>query len=138
MTLKQRKIAERPHQIVERVAEFLREGNLEGVVTMFHTRCKIAMDPTQPPVQGHEAVRAAFADFANNKVELLGSISGEMINGDTAILQGEWSIEDRSGMVLAGGVSTEVAKQLDHGGWVYFIDCPIRVPEPKRTDPQSE
>lgn len=36
MTTTQRKIAERPHQIVERVAEFIKEGDLEGVVSMFH------------------------------------------------------------------------------------------------------
>lgn len=130
MENKQRKIAERPHQIVERVAEFLREGDLEGVVTMFHADCKIAMDPTQPPMEGHEAVRTIFADFVKNKVHLSGLVSGEMINGDTAILQGKWTMEDTSGKVLGGGASTEVVKQLDHGGWVYFIDCPMGVPEP--------
>lgn len=127
-----RKIAERPHQIVERVAEFIKEGDLEGVVTMFHPDCKIAMDPAGPPMEGHSGVRAIFADFVEKRVNLSGTVSGEMINGDTAILQGEWTVENKDGVTLAGGTSTEVTKQLDHGGWVYFIDCPISVPEPKR------
>ena len=133
MTTKQRKIAARPHQIVERVAEFIKEGDLEGVVTMFHPECRIAMDPTQPPMEGHAAVRSIFSGFVENRANLIGSVSGEMINGDTAILQGEWRIEDSEGEVLGGGISTEVVKQLDHSGWVYYIDCPISVPAPQRS-----
>ena len=132
-TVTKRKIAERPHQIVERVAEFIRQGDLEGVVSMFHPDCRIAMDPAGKPMQGHDGVRAIFRDFVANRVNLKGTVSGEMINGDTAILQGEWTIEDDEGNTLGGGVSTEVVKQLDHGGWAYFIDCPIAVPEPVRT-----
>ncbi len=132
MTTSTRKIAEHPHKVVERVAEFLKEGDLEGIVTMFHPDCKISMNPSQAPIEGHEGVREIFSDFAKNKVNLMGSVTGEMINGDTAILQGQWHIEDHNGEILAGGTSTEVTKQLDHGGWVYFIDCPISVPEPQR------
>ncbi|WP_195818676.1 YybH family protein [Roseobacter sp. MH60115] len=127
-----RKIAERPHQIVERVAEFIREGDLEGVVSMFHPECRVAMDPDGQPMEGHAGVRDIFRDFVTNRVHLKGTVSGEMINGDTAILQGEWTVEDRDGNALGGGVSTEVVKQMDHGGWTYFIDCPIRVPAPAR------
>lgn len=131
-TMTERKIAVRPHQIVERVAEFIKDGDLEGVVSMFHPDCRIAMDPTIAPMEGHDAVRAIFADFVTNRVNLMGSVSGEMINGDTALLQGEWTVEDKDGNVLGGGVSTEVVKQLDNGGWTYFIDCPISVPVPVR------
>jgi ketosteroid isomerase-like protein len=127
-----RKIAERPHQIVERVAEFIKDGDMEGVVSMFHPNCRIAMDPGAAPMEGHDGVRAIFADFVANRVNLMGSVSGEMINGDTAILQGEWTVEDKNGNALGGGVSTEVVKQLANGGWTYFIDCPISVPAPMR------
>lgn len=126
------KIAEHPHQIVERVADFIKEGDLEGVVSMFHPDCRIAMDPDGTPMKGHEGVRSIFTDFVANRVNLKGTVSGEMINGDTAILQGEWTVEDKDGHTLGGGVSTEVAKQLDNGGWTYFIDCPIAVPKPQR------
>jgi ketosteroid isomerase-like protein len=131
-TTKARKIAERPHQIVERVAEFIKDGDMEGVVSMFHPNCRIAMDPSAAPMEGHDGVRAIFADFVANRVHLMGSVSGEMINGSTAILQGEWTVEDKNGKALGGGVSTEVVKQLANGGWTYFIDCPISVPVPVR------
>ncbi len=133
MVNKSLKIAKRPHQIVERVAEFIKAGDLEGVVTMFHPKCEIAMDPEQPALKGHEAVRTIFADFVAKRVDLKGTVTGEMINGDTALLHGSWSIHDADGVALAGGTSTEVAKRLDGGGWVYYIDCPIRIPEPDRS-----
>ena len=53
-----------------------------------------------------------------------------MINGDFAILQGSWDIKDDDGNVLGGGTSTEVARRMNNGAWVYFIDCPIAVPAP--------
>ena len=126
-----KKIAEKPHLIVQRVSEFIKEGDLEGVVSMFHPEVRIAMDPEGEPVVGHDGVRAIFTDFVNGRVNLQGKVTGEMINGDTAILQGSWTVADADGNDMGGGTSTEVVKQLDHGGWVYFIDCPIAVPIPK-------
>ncbi|MDW3182741.1 nuclear transport factor 2 family protein [Roseobacter sp.] len=132
-TITKRKIAERPHQIVERVAEFIKDGDMDGVVSMFHPDCRVAMDPDGAPMEGHAGVREIFKDFVANRVNLKGTVSGEMINGDTAILQGEWTVEDRDGNTLGGGVSTEVVRQLENGGWTYFIDCPTSVPKPVRT-----
>lgn len=132
MTSKQRRIAERPHQIVECVAEFIKDGDLNGIITMFHPDCKIAMDPTQKPLEGHDAVKAIFADLVEKRANLIGEVTGELINGDTAILQGNWSLEDGDVTVIGGGASTEVAKKLSNGGWVYFIDCPISLPAPEK------
>ncbi|MEO0567075.1 MAG: nuclear transport factor 2 family protein [Pseudomonadota bacterium] len=129
----QRRIAEHPHQIAECVAEFVKNGDMEGVVSMFHPDCRVAMDPDGEPMEGHDGVREIFRDFVANRVILKPIVTGEMINGDTAILQGDWSIEDHDGNILGGGVSTEVAKRMEHGGWAYFIDCPIRVPTPVRS-----
>jgi ketosteroid isomerase-like protein len=131
--MSERKIAERPHQIIDRVAEFIKIGDLEGVVSMFHPDCKIVMDPNGKPMEGHDGVRIVFMDLVTKCANLKGTVSGEMINNDTAILQGEWVIEDDEGEKLGGGVSTEVVKRLDHGGWVYYIDCPIALPAPERT-----
>ncbi|MEL7111886.1 MAG: nuclear transport factor 2 family protein [Pseudomonadota bacterium] len=129
----QHRIAERPHQIADCVAEFIRNGDMEGVLSMFHPDCRVAMDPDGEPMEGHDGVREIFRDFVANRVILKPTVSGEMINGDTAILQGEWTIEDHDGNILGGGVSTEVAKLMDNGGWAYFIDCPIRVPKAVRS-----
>ncbi len=125
-----RKVAKQPHEIVQRVAEFIKKGDMEGVVSMFHPDCRIAMDPTERPLKGHDGVRAIFKDFVEDRVDLKGTVSGEMINGDTALLQGEWTVENAASERLGGGISTEVVKRSEHGGWVYFIDCPVGMPRP--------
>ena len=128
---KKKPIAESPHQIVDCVAKFIRAGDLDGVVSMFHPNCKIAMDPTQEPMGGHDSVRQIFAPFTEAKMILAGIVTGEMINDDVAILQGSWQIKDIDGNIVGGGESTEVARKLGNGGWGYFIDCPIAVPAPR-------
>ncbi|MEM9603281.1 MAG: nuclear transport factor 2 family protein [Pseudomonadota bacterium] len=129
-----RKIAERPHQIVERVAEFMADGDLEGVVSMFHPDVRIALDPDNAdPIVGQDAALEIFKDACEARAILTATVSGEIINGDTALLQGEWTMEGRDGTPMGGGTSTEVAKQLPNGGWTYFIDCPISVPKPIRS-----
>ncbi|MEW2915517.1 nuclear transport factor 2 family protein [Ruegeria sp. ANG10] len=128
-----RKIAVRPHQIVERVAEFMANRDLEGVVSMFHPDVRIALDPDNAePVVGHDAVREIFAGPCEARAILKARVTGEMINGDMALLQGDWTMEGQDGTPMGGGTSTEVAKQLPNGGWTYFIDCPISVPKPVR------
>ena len=126
------KQAQYPHQIVERVAEFMSAGDMEGVVSMFHPECVMAMDPDGEPLVGHDAVRGVFGDFVGQRMVLEGEVTGEMINGDTALLQGNWRILDQQGNTVMGGDSSEVAKRTAEGGWVYYIDCPLSVPKPKR------
>ena len=127
-----RKQAQFPHQIVERVAEFISSGDMEGVISMFDPECAIAMDPDGEPLVGHDAVREVFRDFVAERMTLQGEVTGEMINGEMALLQGNWRILDRQGNTVIGGESSEVAKRKANGGWVYYIDCPLSVPKPKR------
>lgn len=123
-----KKKAKYPHQIADIVGELLKEGDLEGIVKMFHPECEICMSLDGPAMKGYAGARAVFKDFAAIKARLINEVTGEKIVGDTALLQGKWSIEDNQGNVLGGGISSEVAKRLDDGSWVYFIDCPLGAP----------
>ena len=125
MTLK---IAEQPRFIADRVGEFLLEGDLEGIVSMFHPDCRMFFPPNEPPKVGKDAAREVFRAFIPVKPKLISNVTSEVINGDTALLHGTWRMEDQDGNVIAEGESTEVAKKLEHGGWVYFIDCPNGFP----------
>lgn len=120
--------AKHPHQIVEIIKVYLKEGNLEGIVNMFHPDCEICMSLDGPAMKGHDGARAVFKDFAEMRVTLKSEVTGEKIIGDTALLQGNWTVEDTDGNVLGGGTSSEVTKQLKDGSWVYFIDCPLGAP----------
>lgn len=122
------KIAAKPSDIATCVAGYLRDGDLEGVVSMFHPECQIFFPAGAPPVLGLDGARAAFQDFIPLRPILESSVTSETINGDTALLQANWSIKDAGGNVMAQGQSTEVAKKLANGGWGYFIDCPAGPP----------
>ena len=119
--------AMRPREIAERVAEYLKEGNLEGIVSLYHPDCVVYFPVTEPPKKGYEAVREIFAPFVEMRPTFVSQITGELINGESAILQTEWRFEGPDGL-LAEGKSTEVLKQNEDGSWVYFIDCPLGPP----------
>lgn len=126
----EKKTARRPSEIAERVAEYLSEGDLEGIVSMFHPECTICFPVDEPPKKGHAGAREIFAPFCAIRPTLVSRVHGELVNGDTALLQGEWRFEAPDGSVLAEGNSTEVAKKLADGSWGYFIDCPLGAPPP--------
>lgn len=123
------KIAKEPKEIANRVAEFLLDGDIEAIPSMFHPDCKVFMPPTEPPTVGKEAIKELFRPFCGMKPIMESRVISEVILGDTALLQAEWKMKDGSGNVVAEGQSTEVAKQLENGGWVYYIDCPNGPPQ---------
>lgn len=109
--------AEKPSDIATVVAEYIKAGNLDGVVSMFHPDCQIFF----PPKAG---AREQFAPFMELRPTLISTVTSEVIVGDTALLQATWKIEGPDGSIVAEGNSTEVAKRLPNGGWGYYIDCP--------------
>lgn len=117
-----------PREIAERVGEYLEQGDLEGVVSLFHPSCTLCFPVTETPKQGLEAVRASFAPFMPSRPVLTSRVTSELINGDTALLQATWRLEAADGSRIDEGRSTEVAKQHADGSWVYFIDCPHGLP----------
>lgn len=118
------KIAAKPSDIATCVAGYLKDGDLDGVVSMFHPDCKIFFPVGEAPSLGLEGARAVFKDFVPMRPVLESTVTSETINGDIALLQADWCFKDSEGNVIAQGQSTEVAKKLANGGWGYFIDCP--------------
>ena len=121
--------AEYPRQIADCVAGFLKDGDLEGVVSMFHPECRIFFPPNEPPKIGKEGAREIFAEFIEMRPTLISTITSEVIVGDTALLHAVWRFEDANGTIIAEGNSIEVAKRQPDGGWRYYIDCPLGAPQ---------
>lgn len=119
-----RRIAHQPREIAACVSAYLQEGDLEGIVSMFHADARIFFPPDQPPAIGKPGARAAFEGFIDMRPEIKSEVCSEVIVGDTALLRAKWSVVAPDGNVIADGQSTEVAKRLENGGWVYLIDCP--------------
>ena len=116
--------AMRPRDIGNTVACFLLEGNMDAIVSMFHPDCVVCFPPGAPPSKGLERVREIFAPFIELRPRMTSTVTGELIHGDTALIQADWRIEAPDGSIMAKGCSTEVAKQKEDGSWVYYMDCP--------------
>lgn len=116
--------ANRPRDIADCVGAYLLEGDLDGVVSMFHPECQIFFPPDQPPSIGLAGAAEVFQGFMDLRPILESHVTSEVIVGDTAFLQANWSLAARDGSILAQGRSTEVARRLENGGWGYLMDCP--------------
>lgn len=121
--------AVRPRDVANQISECIKEGNLENIVDFFHPDYVMSFPPTEEPKRGLEAVKEVFGPFIAAKSELVSEVLGEIINGDTALLQANWYIKDATGTIVGEGSSTEVLKQRTDGSWQYFIDCPVGLPK---------
>ncbi len=110
-------IAHSPSDIANTVWVHLKNGDMEGIVSLFHPDCQIFFPPTEPPLIGHDGVRKAFAEMLAMRPTLESTITSEVIIGDTALLHANWVIKTPDGQVAAEGSSTEVARKLENGGW---------------------
>ncbi|MEP0262685.1 nuclear transport factor 2 family protein [Dokdonia sp.] len=120
--------AMRPRDIATEISRCIQDGDLENILDFFHPEYTMAFPPTEAPKRGMETLREVFGVFITSKAVLTSQISGEMINGDIGVLQGNWHVKDPSGTILGEGNSIEVVKQREDGSWVYFIDCPLGLP----------
>lgn len=118
----------RPRHIADVVGKYMKEGNMEGILSMFHKDCIVYFAPNPALTQGLDLIEELFTPFVQAKGNLISDVTGELINGDTALLQANWRVESSDGSIIAQGSSTEVAKQKEDGSWVYYIDCPSGPP----------
>ena len=128
MTEATNRIARQPREIADCVGAFLRNGDMDGIASMFHPDCRIFFPPDQPPNIGIAGVRAVFAGFIETRPEIQSEVISEVIVGDIALIRANWRVVARDGATLAEGQSTEVAAKLENGGWGYLIDCPYGPP----------
>lgn len=121
--------AMRPRDVANEIAECIKEGNIDNIVDFFHPDYIMPFPPTEVPKSGLDTVRQVFTSFVESKAVLTSKVTGEIINGDVALLQAEWYIKDATGTIISEGKSTEVLKQQTDGSWVYYIDCPMGLPQ---------
>ncbi|MEM9670298.1 MAG: nuclear transport factor 2 family protein [Pseudomonadota bacterium] len=117
-------IAKRPRDIAHCVSAYLKDGNLDGIVSMFHPDCRVFFPPDQPPSIGLDGACSVFEGFIDVRPTIESDIISEVIAGDIALTRANWRVIASDGTVMAEGQSTEVALRLDNGGWGYLIDCP--------------
>ena len=120
--------AMQPRDIANCVSHYLKAGDMEGILSMFHSECSLVFPRGAAARTGLDAVRESFEMFVAQRPTIVSDVKGELINGNTALLTADWRIEDDRGNVLDSGTSMEVAKQKEDGSWVYLLDCPFGPP----------
>lgn len=121
--------AMRPRDVANEIGECIKEGNIDNIVDFFHPDYLMSFPPTEDPKSGLDTVRGIFTSFVESKSTLISKVTGEIINGEIALLQADWHIIDSTGTIISEGKSSEVLKQRTDGSWVYFIDCPMGLPQ---------
>ncbi|GAA0782459.1 nuclear transport factor 2 family protein [Roseibium denhamense] len=122
------RIAKHPHEVGLYVGAYMEEGDLDGIVSLFHPECVICFPPEEAPKHGHQAVREIFGSLIAGRPKVHNTVTGVQECGDIALLQHDWRFEDTEGNLLGEGKSTEVVRRLPNGGWGFFIDCPLGPP----------
>ncbi|MEM8975134.1 MAG: hypothetical protein AAGD43_23995 [Pseudomonadota bacterium] len=69
MTQHTKRIAQTPREIAHCVSAFLKEGDMDGIVSMFHPDCHIFFPPDQPASVGLDGAREAFLKGASGQVK---------------------------------------------------------------------
>ncbi len=128
MTATIKRKALKPSAIANEISACIKEGNLENILDFFHPDYIMSFPPTEPAKTGIAILRESFGAFIDSRASLISEVTGEIINGKTALLQADWKIIDPDGKIISEGKSVEVAKQRADGSWVYFIDCPYGLP----------
>ncbi len=120
--------AMRPRDVANEISSCIAEKNIENILDFFHPDYLMSFPPTEPLKSGLDTIKESFQPFIDAGAKLNSTVTGEVINGDIAVLQANWSIVDLQGNKLGEGSSAEVLKQRADGSWQYFIDCPLGLP----------
>lgn len=68
--------AMQPREIADCVGHFLKQGDLDGILTMFHPDCSLVFPRGAPPRTGLDAVREAFAPFISLRPTIVSNVKG--------------------------------------------------------------
>lgn len=104
-----------PAEIATLFVEYVNEGNLEGMVSLFEDNAVIAVS-SNTFAKGKDEIRAYFYQLLlhNPKFETVNHMQ-PIINGDIALT---------STRIPNAFVTVEVSRKQPDGSWLWFIDQP--------------
>jgi uncharacterized protein (TIGR02246 family) len=110
------------------LGELLAAGDVDGIVNLYEKGASFVTQDRQTLV-GHDAIRAAFVDFAAARPRLQANIVRTLRNGDSlAVLYNDWTMSitgpDGKAMEMTGKAIEVVCRQSD-GTWRFAIDDPF-------------
>jgi uncharacterized protein (TIGR02246 family) len=116
----------RPAAVVERFAELLAEGDLEGMLELYEPDAAFAPQPGET-VTGRKQIRAALEGFLAVKPRMDGTIEKVLEAGDTALVTNRWRLAGTAPdgtPVRMAATSADVLRRRSDGSWGIVIDDP--------------
>jgi uncharacterized protein (TIGR02246 family) len=115
-----------PETTLDRFAELLADGDLDGLLALYEPDATFAPQPDQS-VSGRDAIGAALASFLALRPRMTGTVEKLLTAGDTALVANRWTLEGtqpEGRPVALRGVSADVLRRRPDGSWGILIDDP--------------
>jgi uncharacterized protein (TIGR02246 family) len=116
----------RPAAVIERFAELLADGDLEGMLELYEPDAAFAPQPGET-VTGREQIRSALEGFLAVKPRMDGTIEKVLEAGDTALVTNRWRLAGTAPdgtPVRMAATSADVLRRRSDGSWGIVIDDP--------------
>jgi uncharacterized protein (TIGR02246 family) len=114
-----------PERVIQRFAERLNEGDVEGALALYDSEATFVPEPGET-VTGKERIREALERFAALKPTMTGEIQGVREGGDVALVLNRWHLDGQGpeGPIQMSGTSADVLRRQEDGSWRVLIDDP--------------
>jgi ketosteroid isomerase-like protein len=97
-------------------------GDIDALVALYEPDATL-LGENGTAVVGHEAIREAWTSVVGFGGRMTLRTRSAVELGDIALLSNEWTYEI-GGAVVAGAITSEVARRQPDGAWRYVIDNP--------------
>jgi ketosteroid isomerase-like protein len=114
--------ARKPEEINTLFAQYMRDGDLDAVMTLYDDRA-VFMSPEGEPVYGPAEIRQVLAPFAAAKAEFY-IVKAVIESGDIALTHNVWAVEAPE---PGSGYAIEVSRRQPDGSWRWLIGDPFTV-----------
>ena len=107
--------AKKPEEIAKLFLEFLNEGDLDGLMSLYEEDAVLA-DQSGELLRGHERIRTFYSSLLSRNITFSPAIqSAPLIQGDLALT---------STKIPNGDITAEVARRQADGSWRWVLDQP--------------
>jgi uncharacterized protein (TIGR02246 family) len=119
-------IAPSPEATIERFADLLAAGDLDGLLDLYEPDAAFAPEPGRS-ISGQKAIGEALAGFLALRPRMTGTVEQVLTVGDTALVANRWTLQGTQpdgAPIEMGGVSADVLRRRPDGRWGILIDDP--------------
>lgn len=121
-------LATEPRDLQEQFLKHFTSGNLDALMELYEPDA-LFVGPSGDEAAGTTAVREALSSLLSlPELSFTYEPYFAAQSGDLVLMHASWSLTGQApdaGPVSMAGVTVEVARRSEDGGWRYVVDCPF-------------